>query len=49
MPGQEADQPVRGGDIGADRMLGPPPLVGQMVVPAPRDGDRAVSRREIGF
>jgi len=33
---------MRGGDIGANRVLGPAPLAGQMVVPAPRDGDRAM-------
>jgi hypothetical protein len=40
---------VRGGDIGADRVVGPAPLTGQIFVPAPRDGVRAVSRREAGL
>jgi len=42
MAGEKGDQAMRGGDIGANRVLGAAALAGQMVVPAPRDGVRAM-------
>jgi len=38
MLGDEADQPVRGGEIGADRVVGATPVTAQMV--GPGAGDR---------
>src|SRR4029453_9708765 len=48
MVGEEGDQPVRGGEIGADRMLRTAPLTGEMVVPALGDEPRRMGRRGAG-
>jgi hypothetical protein len=44
MAPKKTDQPVRGGDIGANRVRRPAALACQMVVPALRDSGGAVMR-----
>ena len=48
MVAKEADQPVGGGDIGADGMVGAAPLAAEMLVPAKGEKARGMGVRSVG-
>jgi hypothetical protein len=45
MASEKGDQPMRGGDIGADGMFGAAPVTPEMIAPCRSEGTRGMIRK----